>query len=83
MSSGTPSGSVVTMTSSGFVIELALGGTTATLDGEGRTGVAGPDGLHVTGETRVHPRQLGIDVPLVGRVPAVAEWDLWLQEDPP
>ena len=61
-----------------FVIDITLLGASDTIEGEGRTGIAGPDGLRVEGLTRIDARRLGIPVPLGGRVRTIAEWDLWL-----
>ncbi|MEL7207725.1 MAG: hypothetical protein AAGK32_05765, partial [Actinomycetota bacterium] len=61
-----------------FSIDVTVQGTTDTIPGTGVTGVAGPDGLRVEGQTRIDPRGLGINVPLAGRVRSVADWDLWL-----
>lgn len=61
-----------------FVIDVTVRGQTDTIEGEGATGTAGPDGLRVTGRTFIDPRRLGINVPLSGRVRSLADWDLWL-----
>jgi hypothetical protein len=61
-----------------FVIDVTVRGRTDTIEGEGRTGVAGSDGLQVEGRTFIDPRGLGIRVPLGGKMRSVADWDLWL-----